>query len=31
MIAIIENGQQADGTVRIPLVLQPYLGGKSVL
>jgi seryl-tRNA synthetase len=31
MIAIIENGQQADGTVVIPDVLQPYLGGKTTL
>ena len=31
MIAIIENGQQEDGTVRIPVALQPYLGGKSIL
>ena len=31
MIAIIENGQHADGTVAIPGVLQPYLGGKTTL
>lgn len=31
MIAIIENGQQEDGTVRVPEVLQPYLGGRKVL
>tara|TARA_B100001105_G_scaffold255204_1_gene253508 strand:- start:6495 stop:7793 length:1299 start_codon:yes stop_codon:yes gene_type:complete len=31
MIAIIENGQQADGTVTIPAVLRPYLGGKELL
>jgi len=31
MIAIIENGQNEDGTVQIPLVLQPYLGGKQIL
>jgi seryl-tRNA synthetase len=31
MIAIIENGQNEDGTVRIPKVLQPYLGGKEIL
>ncbi len=31
MIAIIENGQQADGTVTVPEVLRPYLGGKAVL
>jgi seryl-tRNA synthetase len=26
MAAIIENYQQPDGTIRIPQVLQPYLG-----
>lgn len=31
MIAIIENGQQQDGTIRLPAVLQPYLGGKTTL
>jgi seryl-tRNA synthetase len=31
MIAIIENGQQEDGTIVIPEVLQPYLGGKTIL
>lgn len=31
MIAIIENGQQEDGTVTIPTVLRPYLGGKETL
>lgn len=31
MIAIIENNQQVDGTVRIPEVLRPYLGGKETL
>lgn len=31
MIAIIENGQQEDGTVMIPEVLRPYLGGKELL
>lgn len=31
MIAIIENGQDEQGNVRIPAVLQPYLGGKQVL
>lgn len=28
LIAIIENGQTVDGKVRIPKVLQSYLGGK---
>jgi len=31
MIAIIENGQTADGQVRVPAVLQPYLAGRSML
>jgi len=29
--AIIENFQQADGTIKIPTALQPYMGGKSVI
>ncbi len=31
MIAIIENGQDEQGNVAIPVALQPYLGGRSVL
>lgn len=31
LIAIIENFQQADNSVRIPEVLRPYLGGREVL
>lgn len=31
MIAIIENGQDAEGNVAIPAVLQPYIGGRAVL
>jgi len=31
MVGILENGQQADGTVRVPEVLQPYLDGQTVL
>jgi seryl-tRNA synthetase len=31
MIAIIENGQDAEGNITVPKVLQPYLGGKAVL
>jgi len=31
IIAILENGQQADGTVRLPPPLVPYLGGRTVL
>ena len=29
LIAILENFQQADGSVAIPKVLQPYLGGMT--
>jgi seryl-tRNA synthetase len=31
LIAIIENFQQHDGTVRIPEALQPYMGGQLVI
>ena len=31
LIAFLENHLQADGTVTIPEVLRPYMGGKSVL
>ena len=31
MIAIIENGQEEDGSVRVPEVLRPYLGGQATL
>lgn len=31
LIAILENYQQADGSVLIPEVLRPYLGGQEVL
>ncbi len=31
LIAILENYQQADGSVLIPEVLRPYLGGESVI
>ena len=31
MIAVIENYQQADGSIRVPRVLQPYLGGIDVI
>lgn len=29
LVAILENCQQADGTIAIPAVLQPYMGGKT--
>ncbi|NOE32442.1 MULTISPECIES: serine--tRNA ligase [unclassified Ruegeria] len=31
LIAVLENGQNADGTVTLPDVLSPYLGGKLTL
>ena len=31
LIAFLENHLQADGTVTIPEVLRPYMGGKSVI
>jgi len=30
IVAIFENHQEADGSVRIPKALQPYLGGASL-
>jgi len=29
LIAVLENGQAADGSVDLPAVLHPYLGGKT--
>jgi seryl-tRNA synthetase len=29
IVAILENHQQADGSVRIPKALQPFLGGRT--
>lgn len=31
LVPFIENHQQADGTVRIPAKLQPYMGGKKFI
>ena len=31
LIAVLENGQQADGSVKLPDALAPYLGGKLTL
>ncbi len=31
LVAVLENGQQADGSIRIPLALRPYLGGAEFL
>jgi seryl-tRNA synthetase len=30
-VAVVENGQNADGTVTIPVALRPYLGGVAVI
>ena len=30
-VAVLENHQQADGSVRIPAALRPYLGGAEIL
>ena len=30
-LALLENYQQADGSVRIPKALQPYMGGEEVI
>jgi len=31
LVAILENCQQADGSIAIPTVLQPYMAGKTVI
>jgi seryl-tRNA synthetase len=31
LVAVLENCQQADGTVTVPQVLRPYLGGAERL
>ncbi|WP_417450252.1 serine--tRNA ligase [Kordiimonas sp.] len=31
LIAVIENYQQADGSIRVPEVLKPYMGGAKVV
>ena len=31
LVAVLENYQNADGSVTVPLVLRPYLGGQRVL
>ncbi len=31
LVAVLENYQQADGSVEVPEVLRPYLGGVAVL
>jgi len=31
IVALLENHQQADGSVRVPEILRPYLGGRELL
>lgn len=31
LVALLENNQQSDGSILIPKVLQPYLGGRTVI
>jgi seryl-tRNA synthetase len=31
LVAVLENYQQADGSVRVPQILQSYLNGLSVI
>ena len=30
-LSVLENHQNEDGTVNIPKVLQPYMGGKTAI
>jgi seryl-tRNA synthetase len=29
MVAVLENYQEADGSVTVPMVLRPYMGGLT--
>ena len=31
LVAVLENHQQADGSIRVPAALQPYMGGATLL
>jgi hypothetical protein len=31
LVAVLENHQNADGTINVPPALRPYLGGLAVL
>ncbi len=31
MVAVLENHQQADGSIRVPAALRPYLGGQEFI
>ena len=31
LVAVLENGQNADGSINVPQALRPYLGGLEVM
>ena len=31
LVAVLENHQQADGSIRLPLALRPYMGGQEFI
>ena len=31
LVAILENGQQKDGSIVIPKAMRPYMGGREVI
>ena len=31
LVAVLENHQQADGSIRVPVALRPYLGGATLI
>jgi seryl-tRNA synthetase len=31
LVAVLENHQQADGSIKIPAVLQSYMGGLQII
>jgi seryl-tRNA synthetase len=31
LVAVLENHQQADGSIRVPLALRPYMGGQELI
>jgi seryl-tRNA synthetase len=31
LVAVLENGQQADGSITVPKALQPYMAGVSTI
>jgi len=31
LIAVLENNQQTDGSIRVPEVLRPWMGGVEII